>query len=90
MSAAKSNVRQIRMEEFDNSIQRGIPIPKKRSGPVSRYRALMERLATVGQVGDSFFVQGGVRQTAIGYAQEYGIRITTRQVGNGIRIWRVA
>lgn len=76
----------IHVSEFVGQVQRGIPIPKKRSGPVSKYRAKLCAL----EVGDSFFVVDGRGQTAGTYAKEYGITITTRRIGNGIRIWRTA
>lgn len=75
------------ISDFDPcDIQKGIPIPPRRSGPVSKYRSQMQRL----EIGDSFFVPKGSRQSAVEYAKEYGITITTRTMGRGLRIWRTA
>lgn len=72
--------------EEDDSIQTSIPIWPKRNGPVSKYRARMERL----EIGHSFFVPHGTRHGAEAIAKSVGITIETRAVGNGIRIWRKA
>lgn len=82
--SGKATVHKLDAREFDDSIQKGIPIPPKRNGPVSKYRGRMERL----EIGDSFFIVGGTRHAASGVAKQLGITIETRAIGNGMRIWR--
>lgn len=80
----RATVHKLNASEFDDSIQKGIPIPPKQNGPVSKYRGRLERL----DIGDSFFILGGTRHAASGVAMQLGITIETRSIGNGMRIWR--
>lgn len=79
-----ATIHRLEAREFDDSIQKGIPIPPKQNGPISKYRSRLQRL----EIGDSFFMVGGTRHAAGGVAKSLGITIETRAIGNGMRIWR--
>lgn len=79
-----ATIHRLEAREFDDSIQKGIPIPPKQNGPVSKYRSRLQRL----EIGDSFFMVGGTQHAASGVAKSLGITIATRAIGNGMRIWR--
>lgn len=79
----------------DIKIEKGIPLPtpSRGNGPSSKYPwGLME-------IGDSFFVavtektkRGKVqsRLGQVGRGGQFGIKVATRQVDNGVRVWRTA
>ena len=72
-------------------IEKGVPIPPRKSGPKTVVRrASME-------IGDSYFVACVSKQEASkeaiaartwGYGN--GMKFSTRQVEGGVRIWRIA
>lgn len=65
-------------------IERGIPIPPKggeRTGLTATLRAL--------DVGDSFLIANEKeRLRALHFASRAGVKIATRKVEGGIRVWR--
>ena len=73
------------MTEF--KIEKGVPIPEKVSGGVSKYP--FSEMA----VGDSLFAPGEagarMRTAAYEFARRHGLRFMARTVENEVRIWRV-
>jgi len=68
---------------------KGVPIATP-----TKFPRLARSLAEM-DVGDSFFVQkakwtDGMRCAAYRYARKLKIRIVSRQVAGGMRVWRVA
>jgi hypothetical protein len=69
------------------AVETGIPIPRSASGPKGLYpwRDL--------KVGDSFFIPNckeSVRGSLSQGAKRFNIKIATRTVEGGVRVWRIA
>lgn len=66
-------------------IEKGVPVPS----PPMRAKYPFKDM----EVGDSFFVSSEyidkVRSSAASYARAHGMKFTTRQEGDGLRVWRV-
>lgn len=61
-------------------VDKNIPLPKR-----SRFGFITEMAQ-----GDSFVVaEESEKVGAVNYARRYGIKITTRKVDEGFRIWRM-
>jgi hypothetical protein len=63
-------------------IETGLPIPDRAKYPVAQMN-----------VGDSFFVAGKTSATisgALAYYRSDGVRLATRTVDGGVRVWRIA
>ncbi len=67
-------------------VQYGIPIPKKRSGPLPTY--VIDDM----EVGGSRFFPGRTRAPTTVYerARKLGFRLESRRIGAGVRVWSVA
>lgn len=66
------------------AIESDVPVPL----PLGMRKYPLEQM----QIGDSFFIPAGSRsqQTLVAvYAKRYGIKVITRTVEGGIRVWRV-
>lgn len=64
-------------------IEKGIPVPRAvKSGPV------LEALRKM-QVGDSILISAGERNNTHNRSKIANIKITTRQEGEKLRVWRV-
>lgn len=79
-------------------IERGIPIPERLpfGGKKAQGRPAKVDLADLG-IGDSVFLRAATkpaviraRMNAIGAAKRAEIKITTRAVEGGLRVWRTA
>jgi hypothetical protein len=82
-----ATVHQLDAFEFDNIIQKGIPIPPRQNGPKQKY---LDRLLDCTTIGDSFFLPNISRATAAqACAKRLGMTLTTRKIGNGLRVWRI-
>jgi len=70
---------------MDIKIEKGIPCPERRAGGRLYPWDAME-------VGDSFLIPDCERKRQFGLcscAKRFGIKITTRRIGNDVRVWRL-
>jgi hypothetical protein len=67
------------MSEY--KIEKSIPLPTKNP---SLYPLLEMK------IGDSFFgADASIQNSVLNYAKYYKVRVTTRKVDGGIRVWRI-
>lgn len=69
-------------------IEKNIPLPEKKTGAKSVYADLMKRL----DVGDSVLFDTSNFNKTVGIceaARKLGMKMASRKVDKGIRVWRV-
>lgn len=67
-------------------IEKGVPMPELKMAPIT---ATLKSL----KVGDSFMWPGGLKnptQRAHATARYMGLKVATRKVDGGVRVWRIA
>ncbi|HKQ24128.1 MAG TPA: hypothetical protein VJT81_06765 [Burkholderiales bacterium] len=70
--------------DLAGQVQRGIPLPPKKNGSKTKYP--IDQL----QVGDSFYVEGLKNSGGMNnLAKRRGMKIATRHVDGGLRVWRI-
>lgn len=65
-------------------IDKGIPIPGSR-----KYSELTEAALKM-EIGDSVFIENGLKQDGHNMGRATGFKFSVRKEGDGYRVWRVA
>lgn len=72
-------------------IERGLPVPETKRGGQEKGHLRFTRFPFDNmQVGDSFFIPDGDPPNCQATAEKRGMKITSRKVPGGYRVWRLA